>query len=162
MTEEPRKSLATWSPSWLDAAGRIDPEKLRENFLTFWALHRDMMKDRISYPEAVSHFGLMTYLDRVANGGGRVDREFAVGRGRLDLLLSHGDLKLPIEVKVHRDLGGDPVAEGIAQLDRYCAGLRVSDGWLVVFDQRKTATGTRLECEEVITEGGRRLSVIRA
>ncbi len=50
----------------------------------------------------------------------------------------------------------------IKQLDRYCEGLRVSDGWLVVLDQRKTATGTRLEYEEVATEGGRRLSVIRA
>jgi hypothetical protein len=162
MTEVQRKSLATWSPAWLDAAGRIDPVKLRENFLTFWALHRDMMKDRISYPEAVAHFGLMTYLDRVANGGGRVDREFAVGRGRLDLLLSYGDLKLPIEVKVHRDLGGDPVPDGVDQLDRYCEGLRVAEGWLVVFDQRKAATGTRLELEEVVTAGGRRLSVIRA
>jgi hypothetical protein len=65
-------------------------------------------------------------------------------------------------VKVHRDLGGDPVPDGVDHLDRYCEGLRVTEGWLVVFDQRKTATGTRLECEEVVTAGGRRLSVIRA
>lgn len=162
VTEQERTSLTNWSPTWLDASGRIEPARLRENFIAFWARHRDMMKDRIKYPEAVAHFGLMTYLDRVANGGGRVDREFAVGRGRLDLLLVHGDLRLPIEVKVHRDDGGDPTAEGIDQLDRYCAGLRLDTGWLVVFDQRSTATGKRLEHEEVVTSGGRRLTVIRA
>ncbi len=113
-----RKSLLTWTPTWLDASGHIDLVRLRENFLAFWTRHRDMMKDRIKYPEAVAHFGLMTYLDRVANGGGRVDREFAVGCGRLDLLLHHGDVRLPIEVKVHRDFDGDPTAEGLDQLDR--------------------------------------------
>jgi len=159
--EPDRRAIAAWSPVWL-VDGRLDLDRLKENFLSFWALHRDMMKDRISYPEAVAHFGLMTYLDRVANGGGRVDREFAVGRGKLDLLLIHGDLKLPIEVKVHRDRGGDPVPEGLTQLDRYCTGLRVNRAWLVVFDQRTGATGTRLESEEITTPGGCRVLVVRA
>jgi hypothetical protein len=161
-TSQQRKAILGWAPTWLDEAGRIDLARLRENFLAFWARHRDMMKDRIKYPKAVAHFGLMTYLDRVANGGGRVDREFAVGRGRLDLLLVHGDLKLPIEVKVHRDDGGDPTHEGLDQLDRYCEGLGVDTGWLVIFDQRTGATGKRLEHEEVVTPGGRKLLVVRA
>ena len=38
----------------LDAHGHIDLARLRENFLTFWSRHRDMMKDRIHYPEAVA------------------------------------------------------------------------------------------------------------
>jgi hypothetical protein len=161
-TEGERETLSAWTPTWLDDAGRLDLGRLRDNFLAFWALHRDMMKERIHYPEAVAHFGLMTYLDRVANGGGRVEREFSVGRGRLDLLLVHGDVRLPIEVKVHRDRGPDPVPEGLAQLDRYCDGLRVDTAWLVVFDQRQAATGTRLEHEEVATPGGRKVLVVRA
>jgi len=159
--EPERKALASLAPTWL-VDGQIDLERLKENFLAYWARHRDMMKDRVSHPESVAHFGLMTYLDRVANGGGRVDREFAVGSGRLDLLLVHGTLKLPIEVKVHRDHGGDPVPQGLEQLDRYCAGLGVGDAWLVVFDQRTGATGTRLESEQVVTPGGRRVLVVRA
>jgi hypothetical protein len=162
VTESERETLSGWAPAWLDATGRIDLVRLRDDFLNFWSRHRDMMKDRIRYPEAVAHFGLMTYLDRVANGGGRVDREFAVGRGRLDLLLVHGDVKLPIEVKVHRDHDGDPTHEGLEQLDGYCEGLRVATGWLVVFDQRSGRTGPRLECEEVVTTGGRTVTLIRA
>jgi hypothetical protein len=162
VTTQQRKSLLTWAPAWLGEDGCIDPARLRDNFLAFWARHRDMMKDRIKYPEAVAHFGLMTYLDRVANGGGRVDREFAVGRGRLDLLLVHGELKLPIEVMVHRDLEADPMREGLDQLDRYCEGLRVETGWVVVFDQRTGASRSRLEHEEVVTAGGRKVWVVRA
>jgi hypothetical protein len=161
-TQQKRTALASWEPTWLGPDGRIDVVRLRENFLSFWKLQRGMMRDFTDYPEAVPHFGLMTYLDRVANGGGQVDREFAVGGGRLDLLLRHRDLRLPIEVKVHRDHRANPVPEGLVQLDRYCAGLEVETGWLVVFDQRTGATGTRLDCEEVVTEGGRRVSVIRA
>ncbi len=162
LTERKRTAIADWAPTWLGLDGRIDVVKLRENFLAFWALNSGMMRDSISYPEAVPHFGLMTYLDRVANGGGRVFREYAVANGKLDLLLVYKDLKLPIEVKVHRDDRGDPVPKGLVQLDRYCTGLRVDTGWLVVFDQRTGATGRRLECEEVVTESGRTVTVIRA
>jgi phosphoribosyl-ATP pyrophosphohydrolase len=161
VTSREREALLGWTPQWLDEAGRVDVVRLRENFLAFWELHRDMMRNRIHYEEAVAHFGLMTYLDRVANGGGYVAREFAVGRGRLDLLLVHRELRLPIEVKVHRDRGGDPEPEGLQQLERYCRGLGVAHGWLVVFDQRSTATGKRLE-HEVVTADGRSLFVVRA
>ena len=117
-----------------------------------------------------SWFAGLFYLPRifvdVAQGpeGWRAERDrlLLVGRGRLDLLLVHGDPKLPIEVKVHRDDGRDPTREGLEQLDRYCEGLRVDTGWLVIFDQRSTATGKRLEDEEVVTAGGRRVTLIRA
>jgi hypothetical protein len=161
VTSREREALLGWSPSWLDDTGRIDVVRLRENFLAFWELHRDMMTNRIHYEEAVAHFGLMTYLDRVANGGGYVAREYAVGRGRLDLLLVHRELRLPIEVKVHRDRDGDPEKSGLEQLERYCRGLGVEHGWLVIFDQRSTATGKRLE-HEVVTADGRTLFVVRA
>jgi hypothetical protein len=65
-------------------------------------------------------------------------------------------------VKVHRDHRANPVPEGLAQLDGYCEGLRVDTGWLVVFDQRTGASGTQLDCEEVVTESGRRVTLIRA
>jgi hypothetical protein len=162
VTEQKRTDLTAWAPAWLTPDGRIDVVKLRENFLTFWSLHRGMMRDLITYPEAVPHFGLMTYLDRVVNGGGRVDREFAVGSGRLDLLVRYKDLRLPIEVKVRRDHRSDPLPEGLEQLDRSCEGLRVDTGWLVIFDQRSGASDTGLECREVVTRGGRSGTVIDA
>ena len=61
---------------------------------------------------------------------------------------------------VDRDF--DPTREGLEQLDRYCDGLRVDTGWLVIFDQRSTATGKRLAHEEVVSAGGRKVWVVRA
>ncbi len=77
------------------------------------------------------------------------------------MLLADGDVRLPFERKVLND-DGDPPTEELEQLDRNCTTLRVDTGWLIVFDQRSTATGTRLEPEEVITPGGRKLLVVRA
>jgi hypothetical protein len=106
----------------------------------------------------------MAFLDRVANGGGRVERELAVGRGWLDLRLEYGDVVLPIEVKVWRDGAPNPLREGIAQLDGYLQGLSVSTGWLVIFDQRRgqPAIAERTRAEDVLTPSGRQVTVIGA
>ena len=63
--------------------------------------------------------------------------------------------------RADRDRDGDPEREGLQQLERYCRGLGVEHGWLVIFDQRTTATGKRLE-HEVVTADGRTLFVVRA
>ena len=162
LAEPVRSTVAALVPAWRRADGSIDLDKLRGAFLEFWSQHGRTLDPLVTRHEVVPHIVLMAWLDRVANGGGRVDRELAVSRGRLDLLLRHRNLRLPIEVKVHLDGRVDPVPQGLVQLDRYCEGLRVDCGWLVVFDQRTGASGTRLESEDVITAGGRRVLVIRA
>ena len=39
------------------------------------------------YPEVAPQLVLMAFLQRVVNGGGFIDREYGVGRGRIDLLV---------------------------------------------------------------------------
>lgn len=106
----------------------------------------------------------MAFLDRVANGGGRVERESAVGRGRLDLRLEYGDVVLPMEIKVWRDGEGDPRDEGLAQLDAYLHALSVATGWLIIFDQRRglPPIAERTTTEAAITRSGRQVTVIQA
>jgi hypothetical protein len=45
----------------------------------------------------------MAFLQRVVNGDGTLEREYAIGRGRMDLCLRYGDLTLGMELKVWRD-----------------------------------------------------------
>lgn len=106
----------------------------------------------------------MAFLDRVANGGGRVEREAAVGRGRLDLRLEYGEVVLPMEIKVWRDGESDPEEEGLEQLDRYLQGLSATTGWLVIFDQRQglPPIAERTTSAPAMTAGGREVTVIRA
>ena len=159
-----RAFLPAISPVWIDAQGRLNPERRREAFLTFWRQHGQPLLGTTAYHEIAPHLVLMAFLDRVANGGGRVERELAVGRGRLDLRLEYGGVVLPIEVKVWRDGASNPLSDGIAQLDGYLQGLGVVTGWLVIFDQRRSLVpiAERTTAETIITPSGRQVTGIRA
>ena len=43
--------------------------------------------------------GKTTFLQRVLNGGGNIERECAAGRGRMDLLVEYEEYKYIIEIK---------------------------------------------------------------
>ncbi len=45
----------------------------------------------------------MAFLHRVVNGGGSLEREYAIGSGRMDLCLRCGAATLGMELKVWRD-----------------------------------------------------------
>ena len=159
-----RAFLPTISPVWITAEGQLDPERLCAAFLTFWRQHGQPLLGTTAYHEIAPHLVLMAFLDRVANGGGRVERELAVGRGRLDLRLEYGNVVLPIEVKVWRDGTADPLRDGIAQLDGYLQGLGQATGWLVIFDQRsgQPPIAERTSAAGATTPSGRDVTVIRA
>jgi hypothetical protein len=107
---------------------------------------------------------LMAFLHRVANGGGTLEREYAIGTGRMDLCLRHGPDTLALELKVWRDGERDPLEEGLAQLDGYLAGLGLDSGWLVIFDRRggQSPIAERTHATSATTPTGRRVTVVRA
>ncbi|WP_129673865.1 ATP-binding protein [Candidatus Chloroploca sp. Khr17] len=150
-------------PTWIGPDGQLEPTRLLEAFLSFWRQHGQPLLGTTSYHEIAPHLVLMAFLDRVANGGGRVEREAAVGRGRLDLRLEFGNVVLPIEVKVWREGNPDPQTEGLAQLDGYLAGLGLDTGWLVVFDQRpgQPPIAERTSATSATTTSGRVVTLVR-
>jgi hypothetical protein len=106
----------------------------------------------------------MAFLHRVINGGGTLEREYAIGSDRMDLCLKYGSITLGIELKVWRDKKRDPQAEGIEQLDSYLARLGVDFGWLLVFDRREKAPPIeeRLSTKITTTKNQRSITIIRA
>lgn len=159
-----RAFLPSITPVWLTASGKLDSQQLLEAFLAFWRQHGQPLLGTTAYHEIAPHLVLMAFLDRVANGGGRVERETAVGRGRLDLRLEYGDTVLPMEVKVWRDGERDPLEEGLEQVERYMVGLGVTTGWLIMFDQRRgrPPIAQRTTAEVVTPAEGKTVTVIRA
>jgi hypothetical protein len=107
---------------------------------------------------------MMAFLHRVINGGGTLEREYAIGRDRMDLCLRYGEVTLGIELKVWRTRKVDPISKGLEQLDEYLARLRQDFGWLVIFDTRDNALELeeRLKTEIQTTQMGRKITVIRA
>lgn len=152
------------TPTWLTPAGHLDPERLLEAFVAFWRQHGEPLLRSAPYHEAAPHLVTLAFLDRVANGGGRVEREYAVGTGRMDVLVTHGAVRMAMELKVWKPGAKDPRTPGLAQLDRYLAGLGLDRGWLVIFDRRPglPPLDERVTGEEVTTPAGRHVVVVRA
>ncbi|GAA0954156.1 hypothetical protein GCM10009550_37050 [Actinocorallia libanotica] len=104
----------------------------------------------------------MGWLHRVVNGGGLIDREYAIGRGRIDLLIrwplpDRTEQWEAIELKVHRPGRPDPLTRGLVQLDRHLDRLGLAQGTLVVFDQHsELPTFT-----ETTSPSGRTITLLR-
>jgi hypothetical protein len=99
----PRELIATTQQTitqktiwYLRSDGTLDMQKLLEAFTQFFREHSDAWLEKFDYKEAGPHLLLMAFLQRIINGGGKIHREYALGRKRMDLLVewpglqSHG------------------------------------------------------------------------
>jgi hypothetical protein len=158
-----RASLPQIAPTWLNTDGTLNPAKLLDAFLTFWRQHGQPLLQSVHYHEIAPHIVLMAFLHRVVNGGGSLEREYAIGTRRMDVCLRYGQVTLGMELKVWRDGESDPLKEGLEQLDHYLDGLGLATGWLVIFDQRSGLLdiSERTTTETATTLSGRTVTVIR-
>jgi hypothetical protein len=159
----PQASLAHIAPTWLNPDGSLNLDKLLAAFLAFWRQHGQPLLKSAPYHEIAPHLVLMAFLHRVANAGGTLEREYAIGSRRMDLCLCYGHVTLGIELKVWRDGQRDPLPEGLQQLDSYLSGLGQQTGWLVIFDERSglPEISERTTTATATTPSGRRVTVIR-
>ena len=119
--------------------GRLDTAKLLAAFQDFFRQHSEHWVERFEYKEAGPQLLLQAFLQRVVNGGGRIEREYGLGRGRTDLLIlwpgNGSGQRIVIECKiVHSSLDGT-IREGLAQTHRYMERCNASAGHLVLFDR---------------------------
>ena len=130
---------------YVDAEGGLDVEGLIAAFQTFFREHSESWVQRFDrYHEAGPQLLLQAHLQRVVNGGGLVDREYALGSGRTDLLLrwpqGGRERRFVVECKVlHKGL--EPtIAEGLVQTRRYMDRCGAESGHLIVFDRSPERT----------------------
>ena len=138
---------------YVDAAGRLDMTRLLTAFGTFFGEHAEHWLDHLGdYREAGPQLILQSYLQRVVNGGGRIEREYGLGRGRTDLLVlwprepgqpSDRWERFVVECKVLRDSDRKSLAwtveRGVEQTLGYMAKCGAEEGHLVVIDRRSGA-----------------------
>ena len=135
-------------PAWyIKADGSLDMDGLLGAFQGYFREHAESWVERYGHAEAGPQLVLHAYLQRVVNSGGRIEREYAVGRGRTDLLIAwrqvrpHGRVgirKYVIECKVRTaKVGLDRlIREGLEQTAAYMDGCGAESGHLVIFDLR--------------------------
>jgi len=82
-----QETLELSPPRYVRADGSLDAELLMTEFQGFFRRHSEHWRNRFAYEEAWPQLLLQAYLQRVVNGGGRIEREYALGSGRVDLLI---------------------------------------------------------------------------
>jgi hypothetical protein len=116
---------------WMDGK-TLDLSALLREFQRFWRENAEAWVERYEYREAAPHLILQAFLQRVVNGGAEIEREFALGRGRVDLCLRYAGRNYPVELK----LAGNRARErGLEQLAEYMDSCGAREGWLVIFDR---------------------------
>ncbi|MEM9460114.1 MAG: ATP-binding protein [Myxococcota bacterium] len=138
--------------------GSLDMMRLMTDWQVFWRKDGHLSAEGFGYREAGPHLMLMAFLQRVINGGGQIEREYGLGRGALDLLVQWKGQLHAIEVKIRRDT--ETESEALEQVVRYLDHAGLSEGWLVMFDQRKGKRwAERLTMREV-EHRGRRVHIV--
>ncbi len=128
--------------------GDLDVEGLLAAFQRFFREHSEHWIERFQYKEAGPQLLLQAFLQRVVNGGGRIEREYALGRRRTDLLIvwppgrfagtaepGTPARRYVVECKVLRGGLGAAIREGVEQTLAYMDTCRGESGHLVIFDR---------------------------
>ena len=141
LTYTTQATLAQEAAWYVDADGGLDVGKLLSAFQGFFREHSEHWVERFQYKEAGPQLLLQAFLQRIVNSGGRIEREYGVGRGRTDLLIvwpqGAETLKVVIECKVlHKSLE-QTIAAGLEQTAEYMDRCAASAGHLVIFDRRE-------------------------
>ena len=154
--------------------GRLDMDRLLRAFGDSWRENGEVFTGTMTYHEVAPQLVLMAFLQRIVNGGGFIDREYGIGRGRIDLLVrwpygSDGGSgrrwqREAVELKVWRDKKPDPLDDGLRQLGEYLTRLGLDHGALVLFDRRAEtlAREPRVEFVDGRTPEGHGVTVLRA
>ena len=137
-TQKGLRQQAAW---YVNADGGLESGKLLEAFQQFFREHSEFWLERYAYKEAGPHLLLQAFLQRVLNGGGRIAREYGLGRQRVDLLLQWprppGEQRIVIECKVRRGRLDKTLEEGLPQTAGYMDRCNADAGHLVIFDRSK-------------------------
>ncbi|MCY4633794.1 MAG: hypothetical protein OXG04_04670 [Acidobacteria bacterium] len=129
----------TW---YVDERGGLDVDGLIASFQTFFREHSEHWVQRFDrYHEAGPQLLLQAHLQRVVNGGGLIEREYALGSGRTDVLIrwpqDGRERRFVVECKLlHRDIEFT-IRKGLEQTRVYMDRSGAESGHLIVFDRSR-------------------------
>ena len=124
---------------YIQTDGRLDMARLLTAFQAFFREHSEHWVERFQYKEAGPQLLLQAFLQRIVNGGGRIEREYGLGRMRTDLLViwpySTGVQRIVLELKLLHKTLERTITTGLQQTWQYMDRCGVDEGHLVVFDR---------------------------
>ena len=141
-----QQTLLQQSAWYMNHDNSINMEKLLIDFQQFFRENADSGIERFDYKESGPQLLLQAFLQRVVNGGGYIDREYGLGRGRTDLLITkpltdqYGGpfQRIVLELKILRSNVEGTIKKGLEQTICYmdkCGGT-INEGHFILFDRR--------------------------
>jgi hypothetical protein len=127
-------------PAWyIGMDGQLDTSKLLTAFQEFFREHAESWVERFEYREAGPQLLLQAFLQRIVNSGGRVEREYGLGRKRTDLLViwpyRSGIQNVVVELKILYASLERTLTDGLKQTWEYMDRCGTPEGHLVIFDR---------------------------
>ena len=146
LTWTTQSGLIQQSAWYMNPDNSINMEKLLLDFQQFFRENADAWIERFDYKESGPQLLLQAFLQRVVNGGGYIDREYGLGRGRTDLLITkpltdrYGGpfQRIVLELKIFRTNMEATIAKGLEQTVAYmdkCGGT-INEGHFILVDRR--------------------------
>ena len=139
LTFAAQKCLRQQIEWYMNAGGGLESGKLLEAFQEYFRENSEHWLELFQYREAGPQLLLQAFLQRVLNGGGRIEREYGLGRQRVDLLLQWprppGEQRIVIECKVRRGRLEQTLEQGLPQTAGYMDRCGADAGHLVIFDR---------------------------
>ena len=158
LTYTTQELTVTHDPAWYVAPdGRLLITELLAAFQAFFREHSEHWVERFQYKEAGPQLLLQAFLQRIVNSGGRIEREYGLGRMRTDLLViwpvRGGGRRRPapepepaaaepaavqktvVECKVLHGSLERTIAQGLDQTRAYMDRCAAREGHLVIFDR---------------------------
>lgn len=129
------------------ADGALSMTQLIEDFVEFYREVSLAWLDNIQYRESGPYIIMLAYLQRIVKGHGKIHREYALGRGSIDLFVTWKEQKFVLELKTMH--GESTLAEGLEQVAGYMRKTD-SEGHLIIFDRDTTKSWNEKISEEVV------------
>jgi hypothetical protein len=141
----------TW---YVQPDGRLDMPKLLRAFQEFFREHSEHWIERFDYKEAGPQLLLQAFLQRIVNGGGRIEREYGLGHLRTDLLIlwfyeAKKTQKIVLELKILHGSLEKTIAQGLEQTWEYCDRCAGEQAHLLIFDRSDKAWEEKIFQREI-------------
>ena len=152
-----QKNIAEKGQCYVEKDGSLNLNKLLTSFTQFFRENSQVWLADFEYKESGPHLLLMAFLQRIVNGGGKINREYALGKKRVDLLIHWKAYRYVIELKVK--YGESTLNEGLEQTARYIDICEAHEGHLVIFDRDPNKSWDEKISNEILSFNSKHIHV---
>ena len=139
--------LSIFKPEWINKDQSLNVDLLMKLFVQFWRENSDVWsQDMQGYVEAAPHLIFFSFLQRVSNGHGLIEREYGLGMKRADLYLKWksptSEQRVIFEVKIRTQKQNTDDAletmkqKALEQTADYADRCSATESHILIFDRR--------------------------